>query len=247
MKLPFDKIYCLHLVENPERKYNVLNEIKKLQLENDVQFWYTTKKPINNIIGESISDLHTKFYDEISKHTNKNVYGSVFDCAYNHYSIVKQAYLRGLNNILIIEDDIHFNDDISLLNDIIKNIPQNYDVLKLFNEFNPYIVGKQDIVTPNIDNEYFDLLNATDVYSRFYRFSTLCYGLSRAGMLALITVYETKFMPADMSLDMVYRTTGLGFDVNFCTIKENLFCHPCIDYESNMTLKQNEYPSKIYM
>lgn len=58
------------------------------------------------MIGESISDLHTEFYDKARKLVNPDIYGAVFDCAYNHYSIIKQAYLRGFNNILIIEDDI---------------------------------------------------------------------------------------------------------------------------------------------
>lgn len=247
MKLPFDKIYCLHLVESDERKKGVLNEIKKIQLENEVNFWYTTKKPINTIIGESISGLHTEFYDKVRKLVNPDIYGAVFDCAYNHYSIIKQAYLRGFNNILIIEDDIHFNDDITLLNNIIENIPQDYDVLKLFNDLNPHILGvkRKGVELSNTDNKYFDLLNANDEYSKIYRGSTLCYGLSRIGMSALITIYETEFMPSDMSLDVSYRLDNLGPDINFYTIKENLFCNPCIDYKSDMTFTQNKQEAQF--
>lgn len=102
-------------------------------------------------------------------------------------------------------------------------------------------IKEKGIELSNTDNKYFDLLNANDVYSQFYKGSTICYGLSRRGMLALIAIYETKLMPADMSLDVSYRLNNLGFNVNFYAIKENLFCNPCIDYKSDMTFVQNKH------
>jgi hypothetical protein len=42
MKLPFDKIYCIHLVEAGYRHESVLEECKKINLENEINFWYTS-------------------------------------------------------------------------------------------------------------------------------------------------------------------------------------------------------------
>ena len=42
------------------------------------------------------------------KRYNPDIYCAVFNCAFEHYTIVKQAYLRGLNNILVFEYDIRF-------------------------------------------------------------------------------------------------------------------------------------------
>jgi GR25 family glycosyltransferase involved in LPS biosynthesis len=220
MKLPFDKIYCLHLVDAKERYKSVLEECNKINLENKVDFWYTTKKPINITIGNNIQSLHDNYYDSFFKNGNEYVYGACFDCAYNHYSIIKQAYMRGLNSILIIEDDICFNDDLRLLNNIINNIPYDYDVLKLYNLEIPY---KNESSIKPYKNEsfikpYFLLLNEHN-YKYYYR-STLCYALNRKGMEALINEYETNLVAADIALDNV----RFNEDIKFYTLRKNLFC-----------------------
>lgn len=225
MKLPFDKIYCLHLAEDNNRKINVLNEIKKIHLENEVNFWYTTKKPINIAIGNHIQSLHTMCYDEIYKRNN-SIYGAVFDCAYNHYSIIKQALLRGMDSILIIEDDIKFNDDLIELEAIISNIPKDYDVLKLHNTIIPYTSNVHDY------NQYF--LNLKENNNQ-WTFSTLCYALSKKGMGAIVNVYESKlshFFPSDICLDVLSR---LNMDIKLYSIKDNVFCQPNNDCKSHIT------------
>lgn len=223
MKLPFDKIYCLHLVEAKDRYDSVLEECDKINLENEISFWYTSKKPINATIGNNIQSLHDKYYDKFAI-KNEYTYGACFDCAYNHYSIIKQAYIRGLNNILIIEDDIFFNNNTDILKDIIDNIPYNYDVLKLYNTSIRDVL-KQPNVSMFCDylytfKNYFELLNKNN-YKHFYH-STLCYALSRKGMKALIDEYETNLVAADIALNNI----RLNKEINFYTLKSNVFCMP---------------------
>ena len=134
MKLPFDKIYCLHLSEDKERENQIKKQFKFLGITKQVDIWWTCKRDISNKIGKMITSLHTKFYNTYSKNNNK-LYGNVFNCSFEHYSIIKQAYMRGFNNILIIEDDVVFNRDKEKIQYIMNNIPDDYDIIKFFNEF----------------------------------------------------------------------------------------------------------------
>jgi GR25 family glycosyltransferase involved in LPS biosynthesis len=219
MKLPFDKIYCLHLAEAKERYDSVLEECEKINLENEIDFWYTTKKPINATIGNNTPSLHIPYYDIIFDN-NKYLYGACFDCAYNHYSIVKQAYIRGFNSILIFEDDIEFNDDIDLLNTIIENIPNDYDVIKFINTE----IYHKKFQIKHIG--YFRLINEKNNFL----YSTLCYALSRKGMKVLIDEYESNFTCADIVLDNIRSND----DIKFYSLKLNMFCNPKSKFESTI-------------
>ena len=195
MKLPFDKIICLHLVENTERYNSIIQQIKYFDIEDKFEFWYTCKKsPITNQIGDNIDGIKDEYYDNIRK-TNPNVYGNVFDCAYNHYNMIKTAYLRGFNNILIIEDDILFNKDKIFLETLFNNIPEDYNIIKFYYSY--------DNNNFNIDEiKYVD-----KSYEQFYKydFSTLCYSLSRKGMEIMIDEYENNFTAADVILENIKK------------------------------------------
>jgi GR25 family glycosyltransferase involved in LPS biosynthesis len=209
MKLPFEKIYCLHILEAKERYGSVIEECNKIELENEVNFWYTCKKPINLTIGNNIESLHDSYYNRKAE-TNEYTYGAVFDCAYNHYSIIKQAYMRGINSILIFEDDILFN-KISVLKNIIDNIPNDYDVLKFYNT----VYDKKNVI---VNNVFFQLIDNPDKYCN----STLCYALSRKGMEAVINEYESNLVAADIALNNITSNK----DIKFYVLKLTLFCKP---------------------
>ena len=74
----------------------------------NVRYTYTFNKPIYNNVRESYPLLQTIPYDEAYNGGNKTVYNRVFDCALNHYNIIKSAYKRNVNNLLVFEDDINF-------------------------------------------------------------------------------------------------------------------------------------------
>lgn len=209
MKLPFEKIYCLHILDAKERYGSVINECNKIELENEVNFWYTCKKPINLTIGNNIESLYTSYYNEKAK-KNEYTYGAVFDCAYNHYSIIKQAYMRGINSILIFEDDILFNNT-NILKNIINNMPNDYDVLKFHNQF----CDRKNII---VNNSFFQLIDNPDKYYH----STLCYALSRKGMEAVINEYESNLVAADIVLNNITSNK----DIKFYVLKLNIFCKP---------------------
>lgn len=191
MKLPFDKVFILHLAENKERYNHLKNECKRLNIEDQVSIWWTCFKPISNFIGEKIESLKHPYYDYY-KQFNKDVYGRVFNCAFEHYNIIKTSYLRGYNNILILEDDFKFINDVYSIEYIFNNLPKDYDILKFYTSF-INIINENTIFNINKDNIFF---NKIDTYKEYYT-STLCYALSRKGMKTIIDIYEQHLMPSD--------------------------------------------------
>ena len=61
IKLPFDKCYCLHLSEASDRYENLINELDNLGIKDKVEIWWTSKKPINIVIGNNIESLKATF------------------------------------------------------------------------------------------------------------------------------------------------------------------------------------------
>ena len=94
--------------------------------------------------------------------TNKNIYNKTFDCALNHYNIIKSAYKRGLNHILVFEDDINFVVDKDIFNKVIQKIPNDYDIIKFYNvqDEEKYELTNDDNIqyTKDISND--DLLHS---------------------------------------------------------------------------------------
>jgi GR25 family glycosyltransferase involved in LPS biosynthesis len=118
--------------------------------------------------------------------------------------------MRGINSILIFEDDILFN-KISVLKNIIDNIPNDYDVLKFYNS----IYDKKNVI---VNNVFFQLIDNPDKYCN----STLCYALSRKGMEAVINEYESNLVAADIALNNITSNK----DIKFYVLKLTLFCKP---------------------
>lgn len=191
MKLPFDKIYCLHLSDNTNRYTHMINEFKRLGIESQVDFWWTCKRPISTKIGNYLTELHTDFLDNIYN-TNNRVYGGVFNCAFEHYTIIKTSYERGFNSILIIEDDIKFINNINLIEWTFNNLPDNYCCVKFYGSVyiwmqQPYYIfdynKQQDFSNKNFTNKCY---------------STALYCLDRTGMKKYIDAFDKQIRPADM-------------------------------------------------
>lgn len=117
----FDKIYCINLDERPDRWEQVLNEFKKVGIENVERF--SAVKHEKGAIG----------------------------CRESHLNIIKKAKEEKLNNVLIFEDDVFFIDDnikfISKTLEDLKNI--DWDLFYLGATVDPN-VGFMNKITDNI-------------------------------------------------------------------------------------------------
>jgi GR25 family glycosyltransferase involved in LPS biosynthesis len=73
---------------------------------------------------------------------------------YSHRGIVEYAKQKSLNNILILEDDVEFDDDINLrFSEIIDRVPDDWDMLLFGGNHsgnNPWSPGKLEKVSENI-------------------------------------------------------------------------------------------------
>lgn len=215
MKLPFDEIYCLHLAEDTIRYNNIKQEFKKIGIEDQVKIWWTCKRPISTFCGNNITSLKTLYYDSIYNNSNKNVYGNVFNCSFEHYTIIKQAYNRGLNSILILEDDIKFTNDINTVKNVFDNMPKDYDIIKFYNSYTP----EGWLINNKFNDIYVNPEYNTNLYTNCC--STLCYALSKNGMKQMINMYDKKFVPADVVFDN-FR----DFKIKFYNLKYNILCIP---------------------
>lgn len=185
---PFDEIYMILLIESETRKKNVNDFLYKFNSSNDVKIIETVKKPwMNFLIDDNINYCnYKKGYETIS----------AFDCAINHYNIIKSSYEKGLNRIMIIEDDANFICNIDEYIKIINDIPNDADIL----HFIP-----NEIVINNFHKDsswlYYKIYdNKLRIRNKNGRWSTIMYILNRNGMKYFIDYYDNNLTIADKPL-----------------------------------------------
>lgn len=226
LKLPFDKIYVLHLAECDYRYYRIMTELEKIGIRDQVEIWWTCKRfeKENNKIKDTFLSLRTDFYDEVDR------YPSVFNCALEHYTIIKQAYLRGFENIMIMEDDLYFFNKINLEN-IFNNLPKDADIIKYYS-----IVWDEAI---NMEEEYNQILNnfydffikklKNNVNETFFKVNNIethfagCYSLNRKGMKYIINQHEKNGLQIS---DITLQCNNNMVNIYTLNILKNDFINP---------------------
>ena len=113
MKTQFDKIYVLSLITNKDRQEFITYQFNQLGL--DFEFIY-------GIDIDNFENIHWPDLFDNPKDRPKDL-----SCTLTHYQAVMQAYHLGYNNVLIFEDDVCLNKDMSLFEDMLNNIPNDAD------------------------------------------------------------------------------------------------------------------------
>jgi len=190
-KWPFDETYCIHCLEYKDRLKQSQDTFKKLGIFDKVIYWYTCKRPISNFCGNKLLTLHSQYYDQV-RGWNLNVYGGVFNCALEHYTLIKTAYLRGLEHILIFEDDIYSNIGKEEFDLIMSYLPEDYDFISFNNDahFDDKATSKY------IEEKGSPFQKHSIRYAPFIN-STCCYALSRKGMKFYIDFNDRSFSYSD--------------------------------------------------
>ena len=178
-------------------------EFIRVDLWDKIDIWWTCKRPISSMIGDALLTLHTPDYDKIRK-VNKDIYGAVFNCSFEHYTIIKTSYERGFNNIMIFEDDVNFVNDRKYFDLCLSKIPDNYELCKLQHSFSDDLTEYTDTSLPLFSN-------LTDAYGLQ---STAAYCLSRDGMKNMIKSYELRFSVADIAFVYILQTEPKKFYKN---------------------------------
>lgn len=180
----FDKIFLLTLSHRHERTKAALKQLENIGLYNTniLSVYYATSFPYNDIIAKAFNDCHKGIF------TKSNEY----DCARNHYSIIKQSYDDpNCNHILIFEDDIQFYYNLSVINSYLENIPDDYDIIQ-FGGFTDNKNILKYLIKENELNDY-KFVKHPDVGL----WNASMYALSRKGMEYYLNFMNKLFWVAD--------------------------------------------------
>lgn len=168
--LPFTESYLISLVSRPDR-YNVMrNQIDKFGW--DIKDHRTVKHPCcNEIFNRGVGCLNTP---------------NSFACTWEHYTLIKSAYIRGIDTICILEDDVSFYQDISVWEDYMTSLPDDWDILRICCH------------RGRTEQDYFLECPDKKWDREFIRiWGTGCYALNRKGMDYMIRSIDNKLQPID--------------------------------------------------
>ena len=121
----FDKVFVLTLSNRPERRDSIDTQFQMLGLpeidsSNFIRYFYATPFPFNNILAEAMNQTKKGNFTKPNE----------FDCARNHYAMVRIAYDIGFEHVLILEDDILFRKDSDFIADYLNELPADYDIIQ---------------------------------------------------------------------------------------------------------------------
>ena len=205
----FSHIYCLHYLPYTDRVSPLLDELNRVGLlkAKNFSFKYTYDSP---------------FYDKlmemgIKMHHAALVSKRLFKCTMGHYFVLKEAEGLNYERILIIEDDVKFLKDLSLLKEILESTPDDADVV-LYDKW-PFNKEMYDI-----------LLNTSYVNKYFYAFkncfsSGALYSLSRGMIKKIIREQEKSLKCADVA----YWDLSDNMDDPF----KRCFAHPSLSIQDS--------------
>lgn len=176
----FDRVVCINLVERQDRNKLINNELKKFNIK--FEFYNPVKFGFAGIIAEEIMNSFTKTRRGFFNIFQPNEVG----CAISHYSVIKKAYLEGVNNLFIFEDDITLDDD---FNEKFKlyysKIPKDWNMMLLYS----FMQRWEDRMIPV--NEYWRTAHNN--------WSCVAYGMNRKFMEEYIKSADEYFCIADLT------------------------------------------------
>jgi GR25 family glycosyltransferase involved in LPS biosynthesis len=124
-------IYIIHYKGAVDRK-NYLSEWLK---NNELKATWMTDPDRNDLTEEII----TQYYDQHCTkewsdypHLNRSLSKGEIACSIAHLNVYKDAIEKNYSNILVLEDDCQFVENFILkFNKLMKNVPDDYDVISL--------------------------------------------------------------------------------------------------------------------
>lgn len=200
--LPFDKTYCLHLVESQERYNHITNQFKNIGIDKQVEIWWTCRHPKTERIARWLRDNGEYYWNGFGN-------GGAFNCTREQYQIVKTAYLRGLNSVCVMEDDITFVGAIDKIKKVFDTIPNDYDILRLcYIKTSPVYKESEDSLFVESYDKYF--------------WGCQMYALSRRGMEYFIKTIDENYCVSDYPLFAIDKIKESGLK-NYLLVFDDIF------------------------
>ena len=189
----FEHVYCVSYAPYKKRREKLFEELKRVGIihseldgEKNEPFFsmhYTVENPFEQMLL-----THPGF--NWPKH-NKRFNKGALSLALGHYCVMKEAMSLGYLRILIIEDDIVFLKDLSVINDIIENIPLS-DVIMYDKVVPSRAAWENDLSCRRSRDWNYVLLSKEDIV-----WTTSCYSVDAAAMWHITECQEKSFNVAD--------------------------------------------------
>lgn len=177
----FDKIYIIHCAESTKRMTNVNKQISESGIDADI--WWTCYHPHSDLMMNGMI---------LSNQVYRCSNGRELNLAREFYTIIKTSYLRGMNKILIFEDDFHLMKT-EYIQNFCEHIPDDFDIIQfsILAELNMF---EPDELSKLIEKEiYFTPMN-------FGAWSNCGLALSRNAMKYFIDYLDKVFTAADIPI-----------------------------------------------
>ena len=189
--LYFDKIYCVHFLPHKERLPLLLKELKRVGiLDSGIFEWrYTIPDKYDDIIWPIASR---------NKWCSRKQYVNL---ALENHRILTEARLLELKRILIIEDDILFLTDISLIENILNNIPNQFGIVQFDKRAN-FTNGEQEIWLNLIRNKK---INQSFVDSTYNFANATAMGYFYSGIDDAFNVLEKRLCTPDRIVKFICK------------------------------------------
>jgi len=140
----FDKIYLITTPDASTKLEESLEELDKVGIKDKTEI----------VIAKDVSTLANKDY----------IVNNIF---YNKYLVFKNADINNYENILILEDDISFQDDVSInLEKSLNDLPEDWDVLYLGGELNKNLY--RETINGKITKSNYDPLIDSSISDKDY-------------------------------------------------------------------------------
>lgn len=201
----FDKIYCVHYLPYSERVNQITCQLSRLGILSNKNFSFFNTVPnkyYNSILsqfGDKINvsydkkcdsaaiNLNTEYKVDISLVNTTNINYTI-----NSYNLLMDAYYNNYNNILIIEDDCQFLNNMSYIKSCIDNYPDNYDIVN----FEPWKYQDNNTKVYSYSvvpiNNYFN-----SIQGNFILFDTGMISFSRRGIEHILNNQDIILRPFD--------------------------------------------------
>lgn len=225
----FEDIKILSLLKDKEKRFNIEQQCQKIFGE-IYPYHDAVIFPHNQTIMNGFNIFKTGSFNAPNE----------IGCAIEHYRIIKEAFEKGRESILIMEDDIAFIKDGEYFKNCMDNIPNGWDILMM----SSYIGIKTD--------EYIDLLARSKSVNTYWfipfwpGWCSACYALSRKGMQYYLTAQDKYFQVADMPLYNALKYETNKKIVNTYFTKKPLAIQKDLLYSSNIRNRDEIIEKKKY-
>jgi hypothetical protein len=135
----FDKVYCINLDRRKDRLENFIKEVEKYDLG--------TFEKFSAYDGKTL---------DMSKY-NTNLNSGQLGLVLSNLEIIKNAKKNKLNNVLIIEDDCNFSEQVLDVKNYFDLLPDNWDMLYMGGNHNVHM----GVTPPIVINEKVIKLHST--------------------------------------------------------------------------------------